>query len=265
MKVPPSFADYSLAGPTWTSAVSSSAKISAGERHAFLKRLTSRARSNEPTLRAFEHEIQLANALSGRGTARLVESGVDDGGPYLVTEWCDFPALTGRRTATAICPLVRAAFGALDAVHGATDALGPLCVVHGDISPANVLVAEDHSRALLVDFGLANSRYHHANDAAFRGTLACVAPEVARGEPPSTRSDIFALAMALAHAIGVSLRDIHPGAPLLLAAGEQPIDVSKLGEELPAEFASVLANCLEFDPDRRPESAQAVLSRIALC
>ena len=265
MKVPQSLAAYSLAGPTWTSAVSSSAKISSGARHAFLKRLTSRAQSDEATLRAFEHEVRVVSALQGRGSPALLESGVDNFGPYLATEWCDFPTLTGRRASAAIGSLLRATFGALQAVHTATDDLGPLGIVHGDISPANILVAEDHARALFVDFGLARSRNHHANDAAFRGTLACAAPEVARGELPSTRSDIFALAMSLTHAVGISLRDVHAGAPLLVAAGEQPIDVSKLGEELPHEFAALLANCLEFDPNKRPESAQAVLSRIALC
>ncbi len=265
MIVPNTLAGYLPAGDPWTGALSSSTKISLGSKDAFLKRLTSRARRNAESVGDFDHEAWVLRTLNGNGAPRLIAHGVDEAGPYLATDWCDFPTLTGRRSASLMAALMHSAFEALDLVHRAEDEFGLCALVHGDISPANVLLAANGSRALLVDFGLALSRHHRPEAHAFRGTLAVVAPEVARGELATPRADIFSLAMSLAHAIEVPLRSTHSDPQLLVSAGESPIDVSPLSSTLPAPLVEVLAACLEFDASKRPDSARTVLSRIALC
>jgi serine/threonine protein kinase len=111
-----------------------------------------------------------------------------------------------------------ATFGALERVHAAD-------VVHGDLSPDNLLVAADGEAARLIDFGLASAAdWPPLADGAFRGTLVYAAPEVARGEPFGAAADRFALAACLAHAaLGAPPRE-GPDAAMLARAGEVPLD-----------------------------------------
>ena len=64
-------------------------------------------------------------------------------------------------------------------------------VVHGDVKPANILLAKG-GKVVLVDFGLAASG---AARAQAKGTLGFVAPEVAAGATPTPASDVYSLAM----------------------------------------------------------------------
>jgi serine/threonine protein kinase len=157
----------------------------------------------------------------------------------------------------------RAAFAALARIHDAVDARGPLEVRHGDLSPANLAVDETGARVVILDFDLASFRDSPARDGAFRGTIAYAAPEIARGERPSVRSDLFSLAATLLHCItGAPPRSGPSFAALIALAGETPV--------LAAEHASLVARgpghaavlaCLAHEPSDRPESAHAVLAK----
>lgn len=215
---------------------------------------------------AFRHEVKILKALAGRGTARLVAAGEDNEGAYVATEWSDFPALTGRRIEV---DAIRAIVGALVSIAEASDQKGPFAIVHGDLSPANVLLANDGAHALVVDFGLACSRLYRPDPNAFRtfrGTLAYAAPEVARGEIPTHASDLFSLAAVIAHCLtGIPIRAHATGAPLLAEAGEKAPDLSGLSGEPNGAVVDVLRACLSFDPADRPRSAREVLERISVC
>ena len=82
-------------------------------------------------------------------------------------------------------------------------------LVHGDVSPGNVVIREDDGTAKLVDFGLAQ-----ALDACptrpqeVAGTPAYMAPELLDGAAPSPRSDLYSLA-AVAQALLTP--DLPPG------------------------------------------------------
>jgi eukaryotic-like serine/threonine-protein kinase len=80
---------------------------------------------------------------------------------------------------------------ALAAAHGVN-------IVHRDVKPGNVLIAEDGT-ALISDFGISRA----LGDATLttsgmvHGTPAFLAPEVARGEASSFASDVFSLGSTL--------------------------------------------------------------------
>jgi serine/threonine-protein kinase len=201
-----------------------------------------------------EGEGALLGHLDGRGAPRRVAQGVDAAGPWLVMERIALGTLAARSRATVeprwVGEAALAAFGALDAIHGAG-------VVHGDVSPDNVLVSDDGARAVLVDFGLAmGPGMPAAPPGPFRGTLAFAAPEVARGEPFDARADVFGLAMTLLSvALGELPRPAASQAAVLLSAAEEPVEpwARRAASHLDAAIGRALVACCAFDPRHRPD------------
>jgi serine/threonine protein kinase len=71
-------------------------------------------------------------------------------------------------------------------------------VVHGDVTPENILVTEDDV-ARLTDFGIARALWSEATQTGtttgtVRGKPRYLAPEVARGKAPDAKADVFSAA-----------------------------------------------------------------------
>lgn len=195
--------------------------------------------------------------------ARVLDEGADAYGPYLLLE----PA-RGVSVAASPAPrnaggrLITAAFRALAALHDAKAEGSSLELVHGDISPENVLYTENDVR--FVDWELGRCKgVPELALGPFRGTLAYVAPEVAAGERPTQAADVFSLALTLLECLsGRTLRKLS-GAAGILEAAETPIDVagafaplaSPESERLRDFFDAVLAS---KRADRPPDGAAAL-------
>jgi predicted Ser/Thr protein kinase len=189
------------------------------------------AAMGDASVRKLELEGERLARLEGHGAPRLLARGTDEFGPFVSME-----LVRGRRIASF--EDARPAFEALAAVH----ARG---VVHGDVSPPNVIVGE--ARAWLVDFGDGT-------------TVGFAAPERARGEPIDERADVFSMAATIiSSASGVPARNLGdlPQAAQLVLAGERPLD-----DAFVALAPKTLRDCLAFDPNMRPRGAAAVLTRL---
>ncbi len=233
------------------------------------KRLSSREASEPEAIARLRSEAALLARLAGLGVVpRLLASGEDVRGPWHRIERVRIPTLAER---LANAPLetawveraVLVTFAALAALHEAADASGPLHVVHADLSPANIAIDDAATRAVLLDFDLAWWRESPARDGAFRGTLVYASPELARGERPTARSDLFALAASLLHAVtGAPPRSGSSFAAMLATAAEAPLlgEAPSLAARGPGHAA--LVACLAHDPALRPASARAVLAML---
>ncbi len=87
----------------------------------------------------------------------------------------------------------------LQAAHDATDEDGnPLCVIHRDVSPENVIIGSDGG-VQLIDFGVARAygRVDRAEEGEFRGTLRYCSPEQLKNEDLEPASDIYAASIVL--------------------------------------------------------------------
>lgn len=112
-------------------------------------------------------------------------------------------------------------------------------VVHRDIKPSNIILGSESGvlRPVLVDFGVATApdtiTTLHSRSNAMVGTVGYLAPELARGEESSARSDVFSLGAVLC-------RCVYGRTPYQTGTEEELLTRAKRGEvDLPPEHAGV--------------------------
>jgi eukaryotic-like serine/threonine-protein kinase len=149
-------------------------------------------------------------------------------------------------------------------VASALTAAHAVGIVHRDVKPGNILIAEDGT-ALISDFGIA----HALGDATLttsgmiHGTPAYLAPEVARGNEANFASDVFSLGATLYGAMeGVPPFGTDENSIALLyrvAAGQFP-PPQRCGALTPA-----IIEMLSADPEARPAMRRVAdnLARLA--
>ncbi|WP_053234567.1 sigma-54-dependent Fis family transcriptional regulator [Sandaracinus amylolyticus] len=142
------------------------------------------------------------------------------------------------------------------AVARALAALHAAGLVHGDVKPANVVVAGDPGAARLVDLGLAGA----PGLGPVMGTPGFLAPEAWLGAR-SPSSDLFALGVTLARWVAGDDDDAGTG-----ARSSEPLrDVHRaptLPTDAPAPLRALIEELLRDAPEERPASAREVARRL---
>ena len=203
-----------------------------------------------------EAEAAMLSRLTHPAIVRLHAVGTQDGMPILALHYLPGPDLrrdlqSGRIMAPA---------AAAQLLEGVADALAWLHrqgLVHGDVTPAN-LVRDENGAPVLVDFatvrpvGLAPSR-----SAARVLTTAYVAPGQLRGAPADPRDDIYALAVIAYEMIAGR----HPFARRCVQPGEVP----QPPPGLPPPAWDGLRAALCEEAALRPADARAVPAALRRC
>lgn len=126
-------------------------------------------------------------------------------------------------------------------------------VVHGDLSPANILISTSGAPRV-TDFGIAALlQEQRGATGPLSGTLRYMAPERFQNQPASTRSDVFAL--------GLLFYEMLTGVPAFDADSEHGLIYKLLYEPTPLPSAkasgvdrtldSIVLRALDKDPARR--------------
>jgi hypothetical protein len=129
-------------------------------------------------------------------------------------------------------------------------------VVHGDVTPANVLFTEP-GLPLLADLGVA--RIVGDSEPA-RSTPAYIDPAVASGCAPGAPSDVFMLAAVAVHALTGT--PVWPGASpaeMLVQAAAGELDVADRLSGIPVDMAALLERALSVEPHLRCNAAEFAL------
>jgi hypothetical protein len=138
-------------------------------------------------------------------------------------------------------------------------------IVHRDVKPSNVLLAEGGEVSVrILDFGLAQIREAETLTAQgdVPGTLAYIAPERLAGDETTAAADVWAVGVMLWEA----LAGRHPfwRSSLLetaraIEAGAPPL--ASLRPDLPSSLLNAVDRALDLDAERRP-SAAALAARL---
>ncbi len=193
-------------------------------------------------------ELSLLQSLRVEGLVGFHEAVVLPGEPVgvaLVLDLVDGGSLRSVRAArghlspgeaTTVVSAVARTLGQLHAIG----------VVHGDVSPGNVLL-DRTGRPALADLGVARLAGEEPGPAS--GTEGFTAPEVMAGEQPSPASDVYA--------VGALTWWCVTGAVPAPVALRQLLQV--LAPHLPQEWRKVVEECLAPFPCDRPTAAEAAL------
>ncbi|SNR22986.1 protein kinase domain-containing protein [Actinomadura mexicana] len=228
---------------------------SPGGRLAALKLIRSDSAGDPGFRERFRREIAAAGKVSGLYTAPVLDADADAPQPWFAAAFV--PALTlkeavedgGALPEPAVRALGAGLAEALQAVHGAG-------LVHRDLKPGNVLLAEDGPK--IIDFGIAKvvDATQITRTGGMIGTLAYLAPEqIAGAKDAGPGADVFALGGVLVYAATGArpFGEGDPGALLYeIMYGEPGLD------GLPASLRSILAACLDKEPARRPPLADVL-------
>jgi serine/threonine protein kinase len=120
--------------------------------------------------------------------------------------------------------------------------------VHGDVSPANILV--DEADVLLIDYDLAGRA---GEISPSPGTIPYCTPERRAGAPSACSDDVFALAASLFHA----LTDRAPFGPGGAQLGSARLNWNDEERERWPQLVGFLDMATDADPSRRFETADA--------
>jgi hypothetical protein len=220
-------------------------------------------RAGDPAARQrFIREARAASALDHPNIATLYDIDEVDGTAFLSMALYDGESL---KACLARGPLpadeAERIFRGVAAGLGAAHAAG---IVHRDVKPANIMLTSD-GRVILLDFGLAKLVTPAAGEdevtraGAVVGTIAYMAPEQLRAEPPDGRTDLWAL--------GAVLHEMLSGRPPFGAGTVAQISAriligapGPLPPGAPARLARLVERLLARAPEARPADAAQALA-----
>ncbi|MCG6493874.1 serine/threonine-protein kinase [Kitasatospora sp. A2-31] len=217
------------------------------------------AETGERLLRAQREARSAARLRDHPHVVAVHDVVVADGVPWTVMQLVAGSSLADRLEAGGpLAPeqaarIATAMLSALGAAHAAG-------IVHRDVKPANIMLADD-GQILLTDFGIALRHEETALtvSGAVIGSVEYMAPERIQGEGDGPAGDLFSLGVALYQAVeGRSpFRRATPTASLLATVSEEAPPLRHTGT-----LATVIRGLMVKDPRQRltVEAATALLA-----
>ncbi len=162
------------------------------DRHVLIKLLHPPADAGPDFEQRFRSQIKAVAALRDPHIVQILDFAVADGLPFVVTEYLEGGTLadrlaeyTARHEKMPLAEVDRI----LESLAGALDAAHRQGIVHGALSPANILFTA-HNQPVLTDFGMAAilGPCSLANPVAVGGAPAYLSPEQASGKALEARA-----------------------------------------------------------------------------
>jgi eukaryotic-like serine/threonine-protein kinase len=217
-------------------------------------------------VRRFQREARSAARLAHQNVVSVFDTGEDHGTLFLVMEYV--PGLTLRDLIRKEAPMapgkvlafIEPVLSALAAAHDAG-------ILHRDVKPENVLLADD-GRIKVADFGLSraiNSETQHtATGGVLIGTVSYLAPELVVNGHADARADVYAA--------GVMIYEMLTGHKPHQADSPIQVAYKHVHQDIPAPSAStpgippyvdaLVARATSRDTALRPADARVLLHQV---
>ncbi len=235
------------------------------ERTVAVKLLRREAIADSDIAMRFRREALAATVLRHPNIVACLETGTDDGQPFLVMELIEGEDLAARlRRVGRLAPAETARIG-LDVARalGVAHVRG---IVHRDVKPGNILLARD-GRAMVTDFGIARlaADAEGAVPGTTLGSVHYFSPEQATGATTTPASDVYSLGLVLYESLTASAR----------GAARRPRRSRRRGSAArrrrrgtsarrspPRSTRSSIRRSLDPDPDRRYPNGSAMAAAL---
>lgn len=212
----------------------------------------------------FLDEARIASRIEHPNVARILDVGEEGDNYFIVMEWVDGDSLSkmlrAAESAKELVPtgialrIIADAAAGLHAAHELKDRDGKLLgVVHRDVSPQNILIANSGA-TMIIDFGVAKARDRVSQDTSagqLKGKIRYMAPEQALGRALDHRADVWALgAMLYEMFVGQApYEGPNEVATLHKLTSAQPIP--PLPRSVPGPVRDIIERTLAHDPRDR--------------
>jgi serine/threonine protein kinase len=222
------------------------------DRRSAIKLLHPHLITHEAARARFLAEVEIAKRVAPFCTAQVLDSGVINDQPYIVSEFVDGPSLQtsvkedGPRGEAALDRLAINTVTALAAIHEGG-------VVHRDFKPGNVLLGPDGP--VVIDFGISRALdlSQSLTSSQIVGTPGYMAPEHIDGQTAGPEADMFAWAAAMVFAAtGKRAFGGTSASAVALAVLHSEPDL----DDLEGDLAEIVRSCLVKDPAQRPTAAE---------
>lgn len=236
-----------------------------------LKRMLPHVAGDLEMVQAFVREAHLASHLRHANVAQTYELGKVGDTYFIAMELVEGRDLrevlkhaagtTGPMPVSVALNILNQLCDALDYAHNLCDDSGrPLGIIHRDVSPSNLIVAEG-GVLKLIDFGIAKAAGAgmQTQSGVVKGKFAYMAPEYIAGRIDA-RADLFG--------VGVIAWELLTNRPLF--AGRDDVDTlervrampikppSHHNRDVPSEVDDIVMTALARDPDQRWQHATAL-------
>ncbi|HYP48986.1 MAG TPA: protein kinase [Thermoleophilaceae bacterium] len=230
------------------------------ERSVAIKLLAEHLAEDEAFVARFRREALAAARLQHPTVVQVFDSGRDpaSGRHFIVMEFVDGPSCADllrehkQLDIEDTVAIVRDACHGLDYAHRAG-------VVHRDVKPGNLLVANETGATKLADFGIAKAaeQTRITQVGSVLGTAAYLSPEQARGEEAGPASDIYSLGVCTYQFLAGRLPHEYSSlTELALKQQQEPVaPIRDWRPEVPPELDRAVRLCLERAPESRYASA----------
>jgi serine/threonine protein kinase/outer membrane biosynthesis protein TonB len=229
-----------------------------------IKRLLPELASDHVFVERLIEEAKLLVGMQHGNIVSVIDLARDGDDVFLVMEFVDGPSLRqllksrgSRGLSLGVATyIVQSAAAGLEFAHNRPGG----AIIHADISPSNLLLTTS-GEVRVADFGIA--RREGGGHGVVEGKWAYMAPEQARGEPLTPRSDVFALGVVLyelicgAHPLGRQVtHEERDNEPMRVV----PPRVVK--PSVPPGLDAICMRALAHDPRDRYRSMQQLIDAI---
>ncbi|MBO9520313.1 MAG: Stk1 family PASTA domain-containing Ser/Thr kinase [Nocardioidaceae bacterium] len=221
---------------------------------------------DEEFVARFEREARSAARLSHHNVVAVFDQGDDQGTLFLVMEYV--PGLTLRDLIRKEAPMEPGkALGLMEPVLAALAAAHTAGMIHRDVKPENVLLADD-GRVKVADFGLARAvnaeTQHTATGGVLIGTVSYLSPELVVDGKADARADVYA-AGVIVYEMLTGTKPHQADSPIQVAYKHVHEDVPPPSAKvpgLPPYVDALVARATARDRDLRPSDARVLLHQV---